>query len=134
MDLLMLRMLPVREPGRLVQIQKITADGSRGVFSYPMFDELQRDLASFDALARAISHPGTRGYVDLSYDVVRHASGNFASLPVPRLNGVGSFSRKPEYFVTKHHSQLRFPDFAARCRISELVTFVSENDISCHDL
>jgi hypothetical protein len=50
MDLVMLRMLPVREPARLVQIQKITADGSRSVFSYPMFDEFRSTLRSFDGL------------------------------------------------------------------------------------
>jgi hypothetical protein len=38
--------------------------------------------------------------VDLAYDVVKDASGNFLALPVPKLNGVGSFSRKTEYFVT----------------------------------
>ena len=42
----------------------------------------------------------TFDYVDLAYDVVRDASGNFAALPVPLRNGVGSFSRKTEYFVT----------------------------------
>jgi uncharacterized protein (DUF362 family) len=41
------------------------------------------------------------GYVDLSYDAVRDASGNFARLPVPAAsNGVGAFSRRPDYFVT----------------------------------
>ncbi len=39
-------------------------------------------------------------YVDLAYDVVRDASGKMLELPVPKLNGVGSFSRKQEYFVT----------------------------------
>ena len=39
-------------------------------------------------------------YVDLAYDVVRDASGKSALLPVPRLNGVGSFSNAKEYFVT----------------------------------
>jgi uncharacterized protein (DUF362 family) len=42
----------------------------------------------------------TFDYVDLAYDVVRDASGNMLALPVPKLNGVGSFSRKTEYFVT----------------------------------
>jgi len=39
-------------------------------------------------------------YVDLAYDVARDASGKPALLPVPRLNGVGSFSNAKEYFVT----------------------------------
>ena len=44
--------------------------------------------------------PGkTFDYVDLAYDVVRDASGNMLALPVPKLNGVGSFSRKTEYFI-----------------------------------
>jgi hypothetical protein len=38
--------------------------------------------------------------VDLSYDVVKDASGNPVKLPVPVLNGVGSFSNVKEYFVT----------------------------------
>lgn len=45
--------------------------------------------------------PGkTFDYVDLAYDVVRDASGKMLPLPVPVRNGVGSFSRKQEYFVT----------------------------------
>ena len=58
---------------------------------------------SYGALLREFSEkfPGkTFDYVDLAYDVVRDASGNFLALPVPKLNGVGSFSRKTEYFVT----------------------------------
>ncbi|MGE5487105.1 MAG: DUF362 domain-containing protein [bacterium] len=39
-------------------------------------------------------------YVDLSYDVVRDASGKPVRLEVPVLNGVGSFSNRKEYFVT----------------------------------
>ncbi len=39
-------------------------------------------------------------YVDLAYDVKRDAAGNMLELPVPKLNGVGSFSRKTEYFVS----------------------------------
>ncbi len=42
----------------------------------------------------------TFDYVDLAYDVVRDASGNMLALPVPVRHGVGSFSRKTEYFVT----------------------------------
>lgn len=42
----------------------------------------------------------TFDYVDLAYDVVRDASGNMLALPVPKRNGVGSFSRKAEYFVS----------------------------------
>jgi uncharacterized protein (DUF362 family) len=38
-------------------------------------------------------------YVDLAYDVVRDVSGQPARLPVPRLNGVGSFSNAKEYFI-----------------------------------
>ena len=39
-------------------------------------------------------------YVDLSYDVLRDASGNMARLEPPRLNGVGSFSNRTDYFIT----------------------------------
>src|SRR4029078_8314094 len=50
MDLVMLRMLPVREPHRLAQLQKLNGASSRGSFSYPMFEELRRSLRSFDDL------------------------------------------------------------------------------------
>ncbi len=49
MDLVMLRMMPVREPERLVQITKITSSG-RGSFSYPLFRHFQQNLKSFDGL------------------------------------------------------------------------------------
>jgi uncharacterized protein (DUF362 family) len=39
-------------------------------------------------------------YVDLSYDVVRDASGNPRRIEPPRLNGVGAFGNRPDYFVT----------------------------------
>ena len=45
-------------------------------------------------------YPGkTFDYVDLSYDVVRDPAGKMLALPVPVRNGIGSFSRKTEYFV-----------------------------------
>lgn len=44
--------------------------------------------------------PGkTFDYVDLAYDAVRDASGQFARVPVPKLNGVGAFSNLKEYFI-----------------------------------
>jgi uncharacterized protein (DUF362 family) len=47
------------------------------------------------------SYPGKKfDYVDLSYDVVRDPAGKPVMLPVPRLNGVGSFSNATEYYVT----------------------------------
>jgi uncharacterized protein (DUF362 family) len=40
-------------------------------------------------------------YVDLSYDAVREASGQFARVEVPRTSkGVGAFSLRKEYFIT----------------------------------
>ncbi|MCC6859187.1 MAG: DUF362 domain-containing protein [Bryobacterales bacterium] len=40
-------------------------------------------------------------YVDLSYDTVRDASGNFRRIEVPRTRrGVGAFGERPDYFVT----------------------------------
>ncbi len=46
-------------------------------------------------------YPGRKfDYVDLSYDYVRDASGKPARLEVPKLNGVGAFANKKEYFVT----------------------------------
>ena len=38
--------------------------------------------------------------MDLAYDVVRNAAGEMQAFPVPVRNGVGSFSRKQEYFIT----------------------------------
>lgn len=46
-------------------------------------------------------YPGRQfDYVDLSYDAVRDASGQFARLPVPLRNGVGSFSNVKAYYYT----------------------------------
>jgi uncharacterized protein (DUF362 family) len=39
-------------------------------------------------------------YVDLSYDVIRDASGNPRRIEPPRLNGVGAYANRPDYFVT----------------------------------
>ncbi len=39
-------------------------------------------------------------YVDLSYDVARDASGNPRRIEVPRLNGVGAFGARSDYYVT----------------------------------
>ncbi len=39
-------------------------------------------------------------FMDLAYDVYKDADGKFASVPVPLLNGVGSFSNKKEYFIS----------------------------------
>ncbi len=46
--------------------------------------------------------PGKKfDYVDLSYDAVRDASGEFKRLEVPRTpRGVGAFGLRPDYFVT----------------------------------
>jgi len=46
-------------------------------------------------------YPGKRfDYVDLSYDVIKDPSGAPARIEVPKRNGVTSFSRVPNYFVT----------------------------------
>jgi uncharacterized protein (DUF362 family) len=46
--------------------------------------------------------PGRKfDYVDLSYDTVRDASGQFRRIEVPRSpNGVGAFGERPDYYVT----------------------------------
>ena len=47
------------------------------------------------------SYPGKKfDWVDLSYDVVLDPGGKPVKLPVPRLNGAGSFSNTNEYYVT----------------------------------
>jgi uncharacterized protein (DUF362 family) len=67
------------------------------------------------------AYPGRKfDYVDLSYDYVRDASGKGVRLPVPVLNGVGSFSNTKEYFVT---NAIRNCDFL----ISVPVAKVHEN-------
>jgi uncharacterized protein (DUF362 family) len=58
---------------------------------------------SYGALIKEMSakYPDKQiDYVDLAYDVVTDAAGNFLELPVPVRNGVGSFSNKKVYFVT----------------------------------
>ena len=46
--------------------------------------------------------PGKKfDYVDLSYDALRDASGQYKRIPVPKAaNGAGAFSERQEYFVT----------------------------------
>ena len=47
------------------------------------------------------AYPGKRfDYVDLSYDVVRDPSGKPLRIEVPRLNGVGAFGARSDYYVT----------------------------------
>jgi predicted permease len=48
MDLILFRSMPVREPERLVQFQKYRE--GRGAISYPVFEQFQRELRSFDGL------------------------------------------------------------------------------------
>jgi uncharacterized protein (DUF362 family) len=58
---------------------------------------------TMEAMLREFSKefPGRKfDYVDLSYDYVRDAEGKPARLEVPKLNGVGSFSNQPRYYVT----------------------------------
>lgn len=50
MDLVMLRMMPVREPERLVQFTRHHPEYGRGNISYPLFAAFERDLKSFDGL------------------------------------------------------------------------------------
>ena len=50
MDLVMFRMMPVREPERLVQFQKIHPEYGRGAISYPQFEQFQKELQSFEGL------------------------------------------------------------------------------------
>src|SRR5205823_6125496 len=47
-DAVMLRMMPVREPGRLVQFVKVSGDYGRGNFSGPLYHQLQVELRSYD--------------------------------------------------------------------------------------
>ena len=47
------------------------------------------------------AYPGKKfDYLDLNYDVVRDASGAPVRIEVPRLNGVGAFGARPDYYVT----------------------------------
>ena len=42
-DLVVLRMMPVREPGRLVEFQKFHPTYGRGNISYPQFEQIQHE-------------------------------------------------------------------------------------------
>ena len=50
MDAVMLRLMPVREPERLVQFVKYYPPYGRGNLSYPLFEQLQSGLRSFEGL------------------------------------------------------------------------------------
>jgi len=50
MDMVMFRMMPVREPERLVQFTKIHPEYGRGSISNPQFEQFQQELQSFDGL------------------------------------------------------------------------------------
>ena len=48
-------------------------------------------------------------YVDLSYDTVRDPAGQFRRIEVPRApNGVGAFSLRPDYYVTRAITECDF--------------------------
>jgi len=59
MDLVMLRTMPVREPERLLQFQKLHPTYGRGNFSTPLFEQMQSELKSFEGLL-AISQQGAK--------------------------------------------------------------------------
>jgi len=50
MDQVMLRGLPVLEPERLIQLQKIHPTYGRGSFSYPLFQRFQGELRQFEGI------------------------------------------------------------------------------------
>ena len=50
MDRVMFRMMPVREPQRLVQITRFHPPFGAAYISYPLFQSFQKELGSFDGL------------------------------------------------------------------------------------
>ena len=48
-DALILRTMPVHEPGQLIQFSKVLGPNGRGSFSYPLFRRFADGLGSFDA-------------------------------------------------------------------------------------
>jgi uncharacterized protein (DUF362 family) len=83
----------------------VTQNGQRVDFPTVVWgpDDFEGAGGSWAAMLREFGakYPGkTFDYVDLAYDVVRDPDGKMLALPVPLRNGVGSFSRKTEYFVS----------------------------------
>lgn len=78
-----------------VRVDALTFDW--GASEWPGFGgTLEGMLKEFSA-----KYPGKKfDYVDLSYDVITDPSGAPARIEVPKRNGVPSFSRVPNYFVT----------------------------------
>jgi predicted permease len=80
-DAVMLRLLPVRDPGRLVFIQNVGTEGANGGPPYPCFELLRGRARSFESMA-AFS-PSSMGIdIDGRREQVRgvYVSGNFYSL------------------------------------------------------
>jgi predicted permease len=50
LNALVLRTLPVRDPGQLAQVTTITRNGAESWFTYPMFEELSRDQQLFTSV------------------------------------------------------------------------------------
>src|SRR5258707_11979737 len=51
----MLRSLPVKDPGRLVQITRLMPNGKPGVVSYPLFQHFRDNLTSISSAAAELS-------------------------------------------------------------------------------
>jgi uncharacterized protein (DUF362 family) len=76
-------------------------------------------------------YPGRRfDYVDLSYDAVRDANGQFQRVVVPKAsNGVGAFGARPDYYVT---NTIRNCDFlitvpVMKCHLQSGITCCLKN-------
>ena len=77
-DAVMLRMLPVRDPGRLVFIQNVGTQGANGGPPYPCFELFRDKAASFESMA-AFSHTNLELVIDGYREQVQgvYLSGNF---------------------------------------------------------
>jgi len=87
MDRVMFRMMPVREPQRLVQITRFHPPFGAAYISYPLFQSFQKELGSFDGL---IAHYKLNG-ADIRIDgSVEAANFDLVSGYYFRVLGVGS--------------------------------------------
>jgi len=80
-DAVMLRILPVRDPGRLVFVQNVGTQGPNGGPPYPCFELLRDKAKSFEAMA-AFSASNMEIWIDGGREQARgvYVSGNFYQL------------------------------------------------------
>ena len=81
-DAVMLRMMPVHEPERLVQLAKVREPYGRSSFSYPLFRQFHDELRSFDGLLARASMTRREVALESEPEIVNteEVSGNYYSV------------------------------------------------------